>query len=184
MEGPIGCRGMNLVANLATPVEPTPHSPASHRIGPTKRCDQFHHIVDPDLFRRREEDGIVVLAVFGSLPQGCLETNSPKKFPLDSRELHMTAFLDSLWYALPFVDPPPVVRVTYPEGAYIPPSLVETRAVEATVMEGAKFARPVMDAGLAQSHNESMFIGALSWGPYMGVGLVIFAWLWTRWQRS
>jgi hypothetical protein len=96
----------------------------------------------------------------------------------------MSAFLDSLWYALPFVDPPPAVRVIYPEGAYVPPPSVDVPAVGGAVLEGARIARPVMDAGLAQSHNESMFHGALSWGPYMGVALVIFAWLWTRWQRS
>lgn len=96
----------------------------------------------------------------------------------------MPAFLDSLWYALPFVDPPPVVRVIYPEGAYIPPTVVETHTVGAAVMEGSTIARPVMDAGLAQTHNESMFHGALSWGPIMGLALVVFAFLWTRWQRS
>lgn len=96
----------------------------------------------------------------------------------------MSAFLDSLWYALPFVDPPPVVRVIYPEGAYVPPSIAESPTVEAAVMEGSRIARPVMDAALAQTHNESMFQGALSWGPIMGFALLVFAWLWTRWQRS
>ena len=96
----------------------------------------------------------------------------------------MPAFLDSIWYALPFVEPPPVARVIYPEGAYIPPQTVEVQTMGAVVLDGAKMARPVMDAGLAQAHNESMFQGALSWGPMMGIALLLFGYLWTRWQKS
>lgn len=95
----------------------------------------------------------------------------------------MPAFFDSLWYALPFVDRPVPTRIVYPEGAYVPQAS-DTAAIFGKLTEAGGGAHPVMDAAQAQAHNAGMFHGALSWGPVMGLALVVFAWLWTRWQRN
>lgn len=87
--------------------------------------------------------------------------------------------LDSLLCRLAGLSCPPS-RLIYPEGAYIPPP----ESVERFAGLSSAGGRPVMDASAATAHNATLFHGALTWGPVMGLVLVVFAFVWFRFGRS
>lgn len=81
-----------------------------------------------------------------------------------------------------FFAPDTVESVKAPIGAWIPPQTAEAAASNPNLSVGAG-GRPVMDAAYAHAHNESLFSGMLSWGPVMGIALLVMAFLWNRFLR-
>lgn len=78
-----------------------------------------------------------------------------------------------------FFSPETVEKVSAPVGAWIPPAATAT-----TPNIAFEKGRPVMDAALAHTHNESMFTGMLSWGPLVGLAMIAMAFVWTRFLKG